>query len=41
MACMVRVNGFITDARSLTGPLQEEAYPKGLIPYLPDEKDVE
>jgi hypothetical protein len=41
MACMVRVNGFITDARSLTGPLQEEAYRKGLIPYLPDEKDVE
>jgi len=41
MAWMVRVNGFITDARSLPGSLQEEAYRKGLIPYLPDEKDVE
>jgi hypothetical protein len=41
MAWTVSVNGFIVDARSLPRPLQEEAYRKGLIPYLPDEKDVE
>jgi len=41
MAWTVSVNGFITDARSLPRPLQEEAYRKGFIPYLPDEKDVE
>lgn len=41
MAWMVSVNGFIVDARSLARPLQEEAYRKGLIPYLPGEKDGE
>jgi hypothetical protein len=41
IAWTVRVNGFITDARSLPRPLQEEAYRKGFIPYLPDEKEVE
>ena len=41
MAWMVSVNGFIVDARSLARPLQEEAYRKGLIPYLPGEKDDE
>ncbi|MBU0491479.1 MAG: hypothetical protein KKA73_26440 [Chloroflexi bacterium] len=35
MAWMVTVNGFIVDVRSLPSPLQEEAYRKGLIPYLP------
>ena len=34
-AWMVSVNGFIVDARALPRPLQEEAYHKGLIPYLP------
>lgn len=38
MAWHVMVNGFIIDARALPRPLQEEAYRKGLIPYLPDEK---
>jgi hypothetical protein len=37
VAWMVTVNGFIVDARSLPRELQEEAYRKGLIPYLPEE----
>jgi len=41
MAWMITVNGFIVDARSLARPLQEEAFRKGLIPYLPEEKDRE
>ena len=41
MAWTVSVNGFLMDARRLPRPLQEEAYRKGLISYLPDEKDVE
>jgi len=41
LAWMVMVNGLIVDARSLPRPLQEEAYRKGLIPYLPGEKDIE
>ena len=40
MAWMVSVNGFILDARSLPRRLQEEAYRKGLIPYIPGEKDA-
>lgn len=39
MAWMISVNGFIVDPRSLPRPLQEEAYRKGLIPYVPG--DVE
>ncbi|MBN2390851.1 MAG: hypothetical protein JXR84_09010 [Anaerolineae bacterium] len=35
VAWMVSLNGFIIDARTLSRPLQEEAYRKGLIPYLP------
>lgn len=41
MAWMVMVNGLIMDARLLPRPLQEEAYRKGLIPYIPGEKDCE
>jgi hypothetical protein len=40
MAWMVMVNGLIVDARQLPLPLQEEAYRKGLIPYIPGEKDA-
>jgi len=36
VAWMVSINGFIMDARALPRPLQEEAYRKGLIPYVPD-----
>ena len=38
---LISVNGFIEDARSLPRPLQEEAYRKGLIPYLPGDKNGE
>jgi hypothetical protein len=40
-AWMISINGFIVDARRLPRPLQEEAYRKGLIPYLPPAKDSE
>jgi hypothetical protein len=39
MAWLVSVDGLIVDARSLPRPIQEEAYRKGLIPYVPGEKD--
>ena len=35
MAWMVMVNGLILDARTLPRPMQEEAFRKGLIPYVP------
>ena len=38
MAWMVMVNGFILDARTLPRPMQEEAFRKGLIPYVPGTK---
>ena len=38
MAWMVSINGIVLDARYLPRELQEEAYRKGLIPYVPDER---
>ncbi len=35
MAWMIMVNGFIIDARSAPRDIQEVAYEKGLIPYIP------
>ena len=35
MAWMIMVNGLIVDARSLPREIQEVAYEKGLIPYIP------
>ena len=35
---LIEVNGFILDARSLPRDVQEEAFQRGLIPYLPDER---
>src|SRR3954469_6551788 len=35
---MIEVNGFVLDARHLRREIQEEAFRKGLIPYLPGEK---
>ncbi len=35
MAWMISVNGLILDARYAPREIQEEAYRKGLIPYLP------
>jgi hypothetical protein len=37
MAWMVSYNGFIIDARSLPREIQEIAYEKGLIPYVPED----
>jgi hypothetical protein len=41
IAWMISVNGFIADARSLPRPIQEEAYRKGLIPYVPGDLSAE
>jgi uncharacterized protein DUF6398 len=41
MAWMIEVNGFVVDARHLRREIQEEAFQKGLIPYLPGEKPPE
>jgi hypothetical protein len=39
IAWMVMVNGFIVDVRTLPREVQEEAYHKGLIPYLPGQRE--
>ncbi len=36
MAWMIMVNGLVVDARSMPRAIQEEAYRKGLIPYMPN-----
>jgi len=38
MAWMIEVNGFVLDARRLKREVQEQAFQKGLIPYIPGEK---
>lgn len=38
MAWYIQVNGLIVDARSLPRHLQEVAYEKGLIPYIPADR---
>jgi hypothetical protein len=35
LAWMIQVNGYIVDARHAPREIQEEAFRKGLIPYLP------
>lgn len=35
MAWMIVVNGFVVDVRSMSREIQEEAFRKGLIPYMP------
>jgi hypothetical protein len=35
---MIQVNGLLADARHLPREIQEEAYRKGLIPYIPDDR---
>jgi hypothetical protein len=37
LAWMISLNGYIVDARSLPRDIQEVAYQKGLIPYIPGE----
>lgn len=39
MAWMIMINGFAVDARQLPRALQEVAYQKGLIPYIPADKE--
>ena len=34
---MIQVNGFVIDARHAPREIQEEAFRKGLIPYIPGE----
>ena len=41
MAWMISVNGFMVDARQLRREIQEEAFRKGLIPYVPGKKPDE
>jgi len=41
LAWMIMVNGLIVDARGLPREVQEIAYEKGLIPYIPGEKKRE
>ncbi len=38
MIWMIQVNGLIVDARQLPRPIQEEAFRKGLIPYIPADR---
>ena len=38
MAWMLQVNGLIVDIRNAPRPIQEEAFRKGLIPYIPDDR---
>jgi len=38
MAWLIMVDGFIVDARGLPREIQEIAYEKGLIPYIPADK---
>ncbi len=37
LAWMIQVNGIAIDARYAPRTIQEEAFPKGLIPYIPGE----
>src|SRR5262249_21321297 len=39
VAWMIEVNGFIVDARHLKREYQEEAFRKGLIPYIPEKRE--
>ena len=39
MAWMIMVDGFVLDARTMPREVQEVAYRKGLIPYIPEDKE--
>jgi hypothetical protein len=41
LAWMIMVDGMVVDARRLPLPIQEVAYEKGLIPYVPGREDTE
>ena len=38
MVWMIQVNGLIVDARSMPSEIQEEAFRRGIIPYIPGEQ---
>ena len=38
MIWMVKVNGLIVDVRDMPLDIQEQAFEKGIIPYIPGEK---
>lgn len=38
MAWIISVNGLVLDARAAPREVQEIAFQKGLIPYLPEDK---
>jgi len=38
MAWLISANGFMIDARNAPRQIQELAYEKGMIPYIPDDK---
>ena len=38
LAWMIQVNGPIADARHVPRAIHQEAYRKGLIPYIPDDR---
>ncbi|MFN6066659.1 MAG: DUF6398 domain-containing protein, partial [Pseudanabaena sp.] len=38
LSWMISVNGFLIDARQAPRAIQEEAFRKGMIPYLPEAK---
>jgi hypothetical protein len=38
MAWLLQVDGFLVDIRTMPRPLQEAAYRKGLIPYIPADR---
>jgi len=38
LAWMITLNGFVMDVRTLPREIQEVAYQKGLIPYIPADK---
>ncbi|WP_320041963.1 DUF6398 domain-containing protein [uncultured Desulfobacter sp.] len=38
MAWLISVNGFMIDARNAPRQIQELAYEKGMIPYIPEDK---
>lgn len=40
MTWMIEVNGLVVNARHLWREVQEEAYRKGLIPYIPGVKPI-
>ena len=39
MAWLIKINGFMVDARHLRREVQEEAFRKGLIPYVPADRE--